>query len=145
MPRISWSTAIHQTPTIQLVEYSSVPNLLLIYTPYLEPDRNYEEDTNEPEGEEVYYAKPDPLGGIEGIDYDIVYGIQEEETRDITIWLLDYDRWAEQRSTVLNKLPSSDDVKPSCVILLQVLRVEVFICFDSSLPEGVSWISTLSS
>lgn len=80
MPRISWSMAIHKTNTIELSEYSSVLNLLLC-TLSLEYDRNYEEATNEPEGEEVYYVEPDLSGGIEGIDYDIVYGIEEEERK----------------------------------------------------------------
>ena len=47
--------------------------------PCLEYDKNEEEATDKPEGEEVYYTEPDLSGGIEGVDYDIVYGLEEEE------------------------------------------------------------------
>jgi hypothetical protein len=77
-PRISWSTFIHQITTIELVEYSSVPNLLLRNL-FLESDRTNAEATDEPEVEEVYYAKLNLSRGTKGIYYDIVYGIVEEE------------------------------------------------------------------
>ena len=31
------------------------------------------------EDDEIYYEEPDLSGGVEGIDYDIVYGIEDEE------------------------------------------------------------------
>ena len=43
-----------------------------------------EETTNEPEGEEVYYEELDLSRGIEGVDYDIMYGVKDVEAEPKT-------------------------------------------------------------
>ena len=41
-----------------------------------------ESDDNKLDSGEVYYDEPDLSGGIEGIDYGIVYGVDEEDMDD---------------------------------------------------------------
>ena len=41
-----------------------------------------ESDDTKHDIEEVYYEEPDLSGGIEGIDYGIVYGVDEEDIDD---------------------------------------------------------------
>ena len=39
-----------------------------------------EGNTGEPEGDyEIVYEEPDLSGGVEGVDYGIVYGVGDEE------------------------------------------------------------------
>ena len=47
--------------------------------PFLDYEKIEEETTKEPDGQEVYYAEPDLSGGIEGVDYDIVYRIEDDD------------------------------------------------------------------
>jgi len=69
---------VHQTPRyLGLAEYDVLKRYLL--TPFLEYEKTEEETTKETDGEKVYYAEPDLSGGIEGVDYDIVYGIEDDE------------------------------------------------------------------
>jgi hypothetical protein len=37
-----------------------------------------EETADKREGEEVYYVEPDFPDGIEGVDYDVVHGVEEK-------------------------------------------------------------------
>ena len=51
-------------------------------SPLLDFENPTEDQTGDaPEGGEIYYEEPDLSGGIEGVDYGIVYreGNQEEE------------------------------------------------------------------
>ena len=49
--------------------------------PCLDYENSNDETTEKPEDEgEIYYEEPDQLGGIEGIDYGIVYGAEDEDT-----------------------------------------------------------------
>ena len=41
-----------------------------------------ESDDNKQGSGEVYYEEPDLSGGIEGVDYGIVYGVDEEDIDD---------------------------------------------------------------
>jgi hypothetical protein len=45
----------------------------------LEHERTEEKTANEPEGEEFYYEEPDISGRTKEVDYDIVYGVEDEE------------------------------------------------------------------
>jgi hypothetical protein len=51
----------------------------LPFNPCLDSEGHFEEAEGTPEDyEEVYYKEPDLSGGVEGIDYTISYGTDEE-------------------------------------------------------------------
>ena len=50
--------------------------------PLLDCEHDDGNQNEEPEGDyEVYYEEPNLSGGIEGVDYDIVYDVDEGEAR----------------------------------------------------------------
>ena len=54
--------------------------LILHSQPLLDSENPTEDQTDDtPEGGEIYYEAPDLSGGIEGVDYGIVYGGDNEE------------------------------------------------------------------
>jgi hypothetical protein len=57
-----------------------------ILNPCLEYDNIKEETTEEPEGEKAYYEELDLFVSIEGVDRDIVYGVEGEEEETET-WI----------------------------------------------------------
>jgi hypothetical protein len=51
----------------------------LLFNPCLDSESQFEETEGSPENyEEVYYEEPDLTGGVEGIDYTISYGPNDE-------------------------------------------------------------------
>ena len=53
--------------------------------PCLGAERSDEAVSKEFEEEEIYYEEPDLSGGIEGVDYSIAYGAEDEGV-DIENW-----------------------------------------------------------
>jgi hypothetical protein len=46
---------------------------------FFDYEKTEEEASKDPDEEEVYYEKPDFLGGLEGEDYGIVIGTEDED------------------------------------------------------------------
>jgi hypothetical protein len=47
--------------------------------PCLEYDQQYEDDDNTGGGQDdVLYEEPDLSGGVEGVDYGFIYGVDDE-------------------------------------------------------------------
>ena len=73
---------MHQTPfifdTCWVRPYSPFPS-----HPLLDYETEEGGNTGEPEGEyEIVYEEPDLSGGVEGVDYGIVYGVGNEEEEE---------------------------------------------------------------
>ena len=72
---------MHQTPF--LLNLLSTPVLTFPSKPLLDCETEEEACTGAPEGDyELVYEEPDLLGGVEGVDYGIVYGADDTEAEE---------------------------------------------------------------
>ena len=57
--------------------------LTLSFSPLLDYETDGGGNTGEPEGNyELVYEEPDLSGGVEGVDYGIVYGVGDDEDEE---------------------------------------------------------------
>ena len=83
-PEIFWSTVVASASnTFSLLNFAEYLCTHFLSTPLLDCDHEEEANTGAPEGDyEVFYEEPDLSGGVEGVDYGIVYGADDTEAEE---------------------------------------------------------------
>jgi hypothetical protein len=72
-----------QHPVIEFAEYAVIKICISLQSLVdFELLHTEESDDTKQDSGEIYYEEPDLSGGIEGVDYGIVYGVDEEDIDD---------------------------------------------------------------